>query len=255
MCHHRTGHARLCLLMPFRRRCHSLTLFCAVALQPAIACAQWSGSVTAVSEYRYRGTSFSDGKPSVQAGLAYDAGGGWYAGGFGASTRLAGRGGAQLLAYGGRAGRLANGMSWDAGISTVRVTRDVVGYGRYEELYAGLSRGGADGGVTARASWSPRYAGGEARTLYCEVDASTALFGRVDAFLHAGTLRTLSGPRPPQRTDLRVGLSARFGAFGLQVAYLRDNHRPAYTSSYATPYPYGPQPSPHAVVVSVSRGF
>jgi hypothetical protein len=79
------------------------------------------------------------------------------------------------------------------------------------------------------------------------IDASTALAGRVDAFIHAGTLRTLSGPRLPQRSDLRAGVSARFGAMGLQVAYVRNNHRAAYQ--------YGPQPSAHAVLVSVSQGF
>ncbi|GGX89347.1 TorF family putative porin [Pseudoduganella dura] len=224
-----------------------MPLACSLAFffYPATAFAQWSGSITAASEYRYRGTDFSDGKPSLQAGVAYDAGSGWYAGGFGASTRLADRGGTQLLAYGGYARRLANGLAWDAGISTVQVTQDE--YGSYQELYAGLSRGGANGGVSARMSWSPRYAGGEARTLYCELDASTALSGKVDAFFHAGTLRTLSGPRPPQRADLRAGVAARFGAFGLQVAYVRNNHRPAYR--------YAPAPSPHAVIVSVSQGF
>lgn len=249
--------------MPFHCRLPALTLLCAAALHPAAALAQWSGSVSAVSEYRYRGTALSDGKPSLQAGVAYDAGAGWYAGGFAAATRLAGRGGAQLLAYGGRAGRLANGMSWDAGLSAVRLTRDGHGngrdygqdYGNYEELYAGLSRGGAGGGVTARASWSPRYGASEARTLYCEVDAGIALLDEVDAFVHAGTLRALSGRRPPQRADLRIGLSARFGAFGVQLAWLRDNHRPAYFQSSAGAYGYARQPSPQAVIVSVSRGF
>jgi uncharacterized protein (TIGR02001 family) len=222
-----------------------IALLGVAALYPAAAFAQWSGSVSAVSEYRYRGVDLSDGKASLQAGAAYDASGGWYAGGFAASTRLAGRGGTQLVAYGGFARRLPGGLAWDVGVSTVRVTQDE--YGAYQELYAGLSRGSADGGISARLSWSPRYAGGETRTLYCELDASTALAGRLDVFVHAGTLRTLSGPRLAQRSDLRAGVSARFGATGLQVAYLRNKHRASYR--------YGPQPSPHAVSISVSRVF
>jgi uncharacterized protein (TIGR02001 family) len=221
-------------------------------LHPRTAFAQWSGSVAAMSEYRFRGSDLSDGKPSVQAGLAFDAQGGWYAGAFGAYTRLAGRGGAQTVAYAGHARQLANGLAVDAGVSVARATQDA--YGDYRELYAGVSRAGASGGLSARVSWSPRYryAGSEARTLYGEIDASTALSDRFDAFIHAGTLRTLSGPRPPQRSDLRAGISMRAGAFGLQLAYLRNNHRAAY---YPSTYGYGPEPSRHAVVVSVSRGF
>lgn len=239
----------------FSRTSHLLpaglaALLCGALLHPAVAFAQWSGSLTAMSEYRYRGTDFSEGKPSVQAGVAYD-GDGWYAGGFAAGTRAYGRRGAQLLAYAGHARRLASGMAWDAGISTVRTTNG--GYGNYHELYAGVARGGAAGSASARVSWSPRYAGGDARTLYGEVDAGTAVTERVDAFFHAGLLRTLSGPRAPQRADVRAGLSARLGTFGAQVAYVRNNHRAGYTGPYAGYY--GPPPPRHAVILSVSRGF
>lgn len=223
----------------------------ALAMHPA-AFAQWSGSVTAVSEYRYRGMDFSDGKPSVQGGVAYDGSGGWYAGAFGAMTRLNGRRGAQVVAYGGRARRLDNGLAWDAGFSAVHGTQQ--GYGDYQELYAGLSHAGTDGGMSARLSWSPRYYGSEARTLYGEIDASTALAAGIDVFIHIGTLHTLSGPRQPQRADLRTGLSGRIGAFGVQVAWVRNNHRAAPYRS-ADPYGYDARPSRQALVVSVSRGF
>ncbi|WP_338763366.1 TorF family putative porin [Massilia sp. METH4] len=223
-----------------------------MVLHPATAYAQWSGSVAALSEYRYRGNALSEGKPSVQAGVAYDAGG-WYAGGFAAGTRWYGRRGAQWLLYAGRAGRLANGMSWDAGISTVRTTNGA--YGGYNEVYTGLWRGGAAGSMSARLSWSPRYAGGDARTLYAELDAGTAVSDRIDAFFHAGLLHALSGPRVPQRADVRVGLSARVGEFGVQVAYDRNNHRGGYAVSYPGYYGYTAPPSRDAVIVSVSRGF
>lgn len=242
-----------------------ISLLCAAALQPATAFAQWSGSVAAASEYRYRGIDLSEGKPSVQAGAAYDAGG-WYAGGFAAGTRLNGRRGAQVLAYAGHAQRLANGLAWDAGINVVRGRRTV--YGNYNELYAGVSRGGTDGSMSGRLSWSPRYGTGDARTLYGEIDAGTALGETFDAFLHVGTLRTLSGPRPPQRSDLRAGIAARLGAFGVQLAYARNNHRayayadpgsipypPAYPPVSAPAYGQGPQPSRHALILSVSMGF
>ena len=54
---------------------------CALALLIASpACAQVSGSVTLLSDFRYRGTSLSDGLPTVQATVAVDRGDGWYGG-------------------------------------------------------------------------------------------------------------------------------------------------------------------------------
>lgn len=216
----------------------------ATALCSSAALAQWSGSVNAMSEYRYRGAAFSEGKPSVQAGVAYDGDGGWYVGGFGARTRLAGRYGTHLVAYGGYARRLQDGLAWDAGISTSSFTR--AEFGSYRELYAGLSSTGARGGMSARLSWSPRYYGDDTRTLYAEFDASTPLGERFDLFVHAGTLRTLSGPRPPQRSDVRAGVSARFGNVSAQLAYERGSR---------VAYRYGPDATSHALIASVGYGF
>jgi uncharacterized protein (TIGR02001 family) len=60
-------------------------LLCAAAQS---ATAQLSGTLSAVSDYRYRGVTFSDRRPAAQAGLAYDDPSGWYAGAFGSTVRL-----------------------------------------------------------------------------------------------------------------------------------------------------------------------
>ena len=51
--------------------------------------AEVSGSVTLVSDYRFRGVSLSDESPAAQFSLAYDNRSGWYAGVFGSSTQFA----------------------------------------------------------------------------------------------------------------------------------------------------------------------
>lgn len=58
-----------------------------LAAAPALAAAEeaaspWSGSLAAVSDYRYRGYSLSDEQPALQAELTYTTGGGWYADAF-----------------------------------------------------------------------------------------------------------------------------------------------------------------------------
>src|SRR5262245_12059716 len=50
--------------------------------------AELSATISAVSDYRYRGITFSDGGPAVQAGLTYDDPTGWYAGASGSTVHV-----------------------------------------------------------------------------------------------------------------------------------------------------------------------
>jgi len=43
-----------------------------LALLHADVCAEWSGSVSALSNYRYRGVSLTDNDPAVQGTINYD---------------------------------------------------------------------------------------------------------------------------------------------------------------------------------------
>src|SRR5262245_32129023 len=88
-------------------------LLLCVAAQEAPA--QLSGTLTGVTDYRYRGVTFSDRRPAAQAGLTYDDPSGWYAGAFGSTLRLhpPGRPDSrfQSIVYGGYAMRLDSGVS------------------------------------------------------------------------------------------------------------------------------------------------
>ena len=59
-----------------------------VALEAADAQAQVSGSVSIVSNYRYRGVSLSHNDPAAQAALVYDDPQGLYAGAFASTVRI-----------------------------------------------------------------------------------------------------------------------------------------------------------------------
>jgi uncharacterized protein (TIGR02001 family) len=54
----------------------------AITLAAGPVKAQVDGSVSIVSDYRFRGASLSDGHPEPQVQLGYDGTGGWYVGGF-----------------------------------------------------------------------------------------------------------------------------------------------------------------------------
>ncbi len=73
-----------------RRRAFEAVLQCwtvslCLALLSGNVAAQLSGTVSLLSNYRFRGISLSADEPAAQLGLAYDDAQGWYAGGF-AST-------------------------------------------------------------------------------------------------------------------------------------------------------------------------
>ncbi|TWI67478.1 uncharacterized protein (TIGR02001 family) [Pseudoduganella lurida] len=234
------------------RRIATLTLLACTALLAGTAHAQWSGSAALTSSYRLRGIDLSEGGPSVQGGVAYDAADGWYAGGFAARTHVDGATGAQLLVYGGRAQRLADGFAWDAGISASHATRG--GYGSYQELYAGLSRSGAAGSAGLRVAWSPRYRPGDARIVYLQLEASRALGRDLDAFLRGGILTTLSGTPPPERSDWRAGISARFGSARVQLAYEHTQRR-GFDYGGSHDYAHASRGTPHAFIASIGTAF
>ncbi|MGJ7918617.1 TorF family putative porin [Massilia sp. LXY-6] len=177
------------------------------------ACAQLSGNLTLVSEYAVRGISLSAGRPALQLRIDHDLAGGWYAGGFASPATLGERRQGELIVYGGRAGRLASGLSWDAGISRTTFLRDR-DYD-YTEFHAGLALDRA----SVRLFLSPAYYGDEP-TAYLDLNAFHPLDERLRLTFHAGLLHTFgayAGPR--DRADLRLGLASTFGDCTLQLGW------------------------------------
>jgi len=227
-------------------------LLCACA---GSADAQLSGTLSAVSDYRYRGVTFSDKRPAAQAGLAYDDPTGWYAGAFGSTVRLEPLGlpdsNLQGIVYGGYAMRLSSGISLEAGgVYSAFAGSSGINYG---EVFVG---GGIEN-VSARIYFSPHYFGQPTHAAYGEVNATQPLSESVSLHLHAGLLRyrydnpygALYGIEPFRNViDGRIGLRADLDMVQLEVAWVGvSNHAAAFlvTGRY----------SPNGVVASLSISF
>jgi len=208
----------------------------ALSLATAMACAQTtvSGSISMLSEYRYRGLALSDGKAAVQLNLNLDHASGWYGGGFATNSSIAELKGAQLIGYAGYAQRLRSGASWEAGCTHTAYTQ-WQSYD-YNECYAGaaLER------VSARLYYAPDYLGRNARTAYAELNAFYPLQDGTSVIGHAGWLRTLSGlPYPgipaTSRYDARIGVSVRLGDWHAQLVRSSTQSAPGYYGTQSRP--------------------
>lgn len=175
----------------------ALAAGCCAFLWSASAFAQVTGSVGAVSDYRYRGHSLSEGDPALQASVGYDAASGAYAGLFGSTTRYAWESGSQWIPYAGFARRDRQGRSWDAGLRYVHFTQVV---GRYDYDYAEAHVGVAFERLTLRLHYAPDYYGAT-DNAYFEADFAWPLGERWRLVLHGGVSRSGTPERRPYYDD------------------------------------------------------
>jgi uncharacterized protein (TIGR02001 family) len=217
--------------------------------------AQLSGTLSAVSDYRYRGSTLSDRMPALQAGVSYDDPRGWYAGAFGSTVRLTPprgpRSHEQTIAYAGYALRVSPGFNVEAGgtYSAFAGASDL-GYG---EAFVGASTDT----LNARLYYSPRYFGGSSSSLYAEIDAAQPMFERVRLQLHVGLLRyryesaygiALPSERMQHVFDARIGVRIDLDPFQLEIAWVGvSNHAGAYLITGST--------SPNSAVAALSLAF
>lgn len=186
------------------------------------ACAQVSGSVTVMSDYRYDGVSLSNGAPTAQLALAWDRGDGWYGGVALTRVRFQYPGAANELQaepYLGYVHVLRRGESIEAGAQYTWFSRST-SY-RYPELYAAWS----GERVRARVAWMPGYFGQDA-AWYAQLDGTRPLRGPFHLLAHAGVLR--QSPLSTEyadtndggwRYDVAAGIDAVHGNLDLQLTW------------------------------------
>jgi uncharacterized protein (TIGR02001 family) len=219
-----------------------------LALAPPIAAAQLSGTVSAMSDYRYRGVSLSSNGPAAQAGIAYDFASGLYAGAVATSVRYSAPTAynVQTVSYAGFAHRTATGASIDVGASYTHVGGSR-GYD-YPQVYLGV----AGDVLSARVYYAPHYAGYDTRTLYAEANGAWPLGERARLLAHAGVLH---GPvstyyfyRPEYVYDGRIGIAVDVDRLTFQLAW-------AGVSSGAS-YPFPPSGAHrNGVLLEISAAF
>lgn len=213
------------------------------------ASGQVSGTLSAVSDYRYRGITLSDRKPAAQLTVAYDDPTGLYLGAFASTVRLAPAADAraQGIAFGGYAFRMPSGLSLEAGGDYATFA----GGGRddYGEVFLGV----ASESLSARVFYAPRYFGQPSNALYGELNALLPISDRVHLLAHFGVLRTAYPAGYPPTTarmfvDGRIGLGVDFSLLRLEVAWVGTNdEHAAYSLTGAR--------SASTLVLSLTRSF
>jgi uncharacterized protein (TIGR02001 family) len=211
--------------------------------------AQFSGSASLLSDYRFRGVSLSHNRPAAQLAVAYDDASGWYGGAFASTVQLVypTTRELQLVSFAGYARRLPSGLSWEAGADYSVVTGSQ-SYS-YPEVYLGI----ASGNVSARLYYAPRYFGQNSDTIYGEINASQPLLDRIRLLAHGGVLRNSGegayGQRPDRHIlDASVGVALDFDQFSVQLSWVG-------ISSVNTPYPATALRSKNSAVLILSRSF
>jgi uncharacterized protein (TIGR02001 family) len=189
------------------------------ALVATASSAQVSGTVSILSDYRYRGVAMTQGEPAAQLDVAYDHSSGLYGGAFASNVEFYQHAPdqVQLTGYGGYAWRLERGWSVDAGASYSDFTSD--GDYRYLELHTGV----ASETVSAQLYYSPNYFGGSIHTVYAELNGSYHLSDQFKLIGHAGLLKAFSGAvdqagGTAPHADWLVGGEYRFRSFTVQVS-------------------------------------
>ena len=205
----------------------------ALACTSTVAQAQLGASITAVSDYRFRGVSLSERQPALQLGLNYDANGGTYAGA--SVTRVAlsrDQRYTELVGYAGRVVESGFGPGWEIGA----VASHFSGDSSYDfiEIYTGLV---AERWNT-RLYLSPDYFGRGVATAYLEWNGQWPL--GVDARLlgHAGVLvghgGTDGNDSHQARLDTRLGVGISRGGADLQLAWVAASRGGPYPAVYDT---------------------
>ncbi len=219
------------------------------ALVAANVCAQVSGSLTVVSDYRFRGVSLSHNKPAAQIGAVYDDARGWYAGAFASTVQLADTSSRELqtIAFGGYVWRFASGLSSEVGAEYSAFTGP--GSYSYPEVYWGI----AYENLSGRLYYAPRYFAHGSEAIYGEVNGAQPLLDRVRLLAHAGVLRSSSENVYTGRVvhhvfDARTGVGVDFDQFSVQLNWV-------WSSSENTVYPVTGTRSRNGAVLSLSRSF
>ena len=191
-----------------------------------------SGSVTLVSDYRFRGVSLSGGDPAVQGGVTVAHESGFYVGTWGSSIDDGGSdfyGDLELDVFGGWSGDVAEGVGLDVGLLYYAYPTNAAGFdAEYFEPYATIT--GTLGPVTAKVganyAWEQDSLGGD-DSLYLRTDLSTGIpntpfslsahLGYTDGVLAPPLL---AGTADDTGFDWSVGASATvLGSLTLGVMY------------------------------------
>ena len=183
-----------------------------------------TGGVTLVSDYRFRGISFSDEDPAIQGTLTLNHESGFYVGTWASSIEDTPTfGHTEVDLYAGWAKEFSPGTTFDVGVTYYVYPNgnDAFGDSDYFEPYAKLSHqlGPVKATVGAAYAWG-QSAIADADNLYLFTDAAAAIPGTpLTAKAHFGYSDGSLAPTGDY-TDWSLGLDAAVGPVTLGVAYV-----------------------------------
>lgn len=138
----------------------------------------FTGYVTGVTDYRWRGLSYSGGDFAVQGSIQVNHSSGFYLGTWASSLEqdaLDIYGSAEVDVYAGWSGEVTSGLTADAGLTWYTYPNGTFGTGNYLEPYASLSTaiGPATAKIGVNYAWSQAGLGNEDNVyVYGELGAS-----------------------------------------------------------------------------------
>jgi uncharacterized protein (TIGR02001 family) len=214
----------------------------------APAAAQVGASLSVVSDYRFRGLSLSQGRPTVSLDLSRDDPSGAY---LGASATVAGgHGGSRLLElqeYVGYVRRTRGPWAVDVGLTNSDYARygDRLPSVAYQEAYVGL----VGQHLAYHLHYSPNYFGRPYGTLYSEVDGTLRTAKDLRLSGHLGLLTPTGGRRDDRdlQYDWRLAIAAAVRGLDVQLAWTGAGPHPEYGARH------GGKRS--ALIVGVSKAF
>ena len=182
----------------------------------ATASAEVTGTVSAVSDYNFRGISLSANDPALQGSIDYAHDSGFYAGAWASNIDYGDDidGDVEVDLYLGFAGGVEDGLGWDLGAVyyTYPGSDDIEDY---PEFYAGINYGAFE----LKQWYTHDYGGAEVDALYTEANASFELPADFSLNLHLG-YNYGDAFEDEEFMDYSVGVGYTLGHFDLGLTYV-----------------------------------
>jgi len=193
----------------------------------AAANAELSGTVTAVSDYDFRGISLSSTDPALQGSIDYSMESGFYAGAWASNIDYGPDydGSIELDLYAGFAGETEAGLGWDVGLvwylypdSSSSATKSEIL--DYPELYVGLTYN-----IFEFKQWySNDLSGSDEDGFYTEANAAVELPANFGLNLHAGyNWGDYFDELESEYIDYSIGVAYTLGNFDLELKWVDNN--------------------------------
>ena len=237
---------------------YKIILTTAITVQPILGFGQdsphsFSANVNMATDYLFRGQSQTDNGPAIQGGVDYAHELGFYAGVWASNISFADN--IEWGIYGGYAGELSNGLSYDLLALYYRypATTDTNAGEDYFEIGPSLGytfKGDLEPSVTAGFMWSDDFSLNSGTGIYVYGDLGLSLPNDFGLGLHIGSqsIKDEAAWGTPDWIEYNVSLSRSFMGLGFTVTFSDTNLSEAECFG-------GGNVCDSTVVFSVSAGF